>query len=374
MKITDIKIRRLRLVENVGELEPAWSPGEKVMFQRGGGSFVEVLTDEGITGIGPEIDDRFMPALKQLLIGQDPFKVEELNATLHYHLPGGTHYQYAGGVDIALWDIIGKACGQPLYKLWGGSKDKVVPYAAMVILSTPEERADTALKLKSEGWQAIKLRLHHDTMKEDIRTVEKVREAVGDDMEIMVDANQAQSMDGWQKGPLWDYRRAVETARELQRLNCYWLEEARPRYAIAEQSRLSAEVDIPIAGGENNRGLHDFVQMCEKNTFSILQPECLVLNGITAMRKVGVLAELYGKKIVPHNGGAKLGVMAHLHLVASWKHAPFLEVIHDPPVGDYRHFFSMMENPPTVDGNGEIEMPDKPGLGVDINSDLIIAD
>jgi L-alanine-DL-glutamate epimerase-like enolase superfamily enzyme len=374
MKITNIRIRHLRVIEDVGRLNLAWSPGDELLIQKGGGSYVEILTDEDIIGIGPEVDDRFMPALEKILIGKDPMNVEQLSGMLEYYLPNGSQYQHVAGVDIALWDIVGKAKGQPLYKLWGGSNDKIVPYAAMVLLSKPEERAEMALKLKAEGWQAIKLRLHHENMKEDIRTITKVREAVGDDMHIMVDANQAQSKGDWQPGVRWDYQRAYETALELQNLNCAWLEEPRPRYAFDELTKLGESLEIPIAGGENSSVLCDFEQMCKRNVYSILQPECLVLTGITETLKVGELAERYGKKIVPHNGAVKLGLIAHMHLVASWSHAPYLELINDPPIGAYQHFMSFMTNAPKVDAEGYMQLPQAPGLGVEINQDLVLPD
>ncbi len=374
MKITGIRIRRLRVIEDVGSLDLAWSPGDQLLVQKGGGSFVEINTDEGISGIGPEIDDRFIPALEKILIGKDPMQVEDLSQKLEYYLPSGSHYQYVGGVDIALWDIVGKAKNLPLYKLWGGTKDKIVPYAAMVLLSTPEERAEMALKLHEQGWQAMKLRLHHETMEEDLRTVAMVRKAIGDSMELMVDANQAQSKGAWQPGVRWDYERALETALELQDLNCLWLEEPRPRYAFDELSRLGATVDIPIAGGENSSVLFDFEQMCERDVYSILQPECLVLTGITQTLKVGELAKKYGKQIAPHNGYVKLGLIAHMHMVASWDHAPYLELVHDTPIGDHRHFLSIFSNPPEVDAEGFMHMPQQPGLGVEIDPALILED
>ena len=372
MQITDVCLRRLRVIEEVGTVELAWSPGDKMPIQRGGGSFVEVLTDAGVAGIGPEIDERFIPTLKRLLIGKNPMEVEQLSAMLEYYLPGGAHYQYVAGVDIALWDIVGKARGLPLYRLWGGSKDRIVPYAAMIRLSTPEERADLARQLKDEGWQAIKLRLHHETMAEDIRTVTSVRKAVGDAMQIMVDANQAQSSGDWQPGVRWDYQRAYATAVELQQLGCVWLEEPRPRYAFDELARLNDSVEIALAGGENAAVLYEFQQMCELNAYSVLQPECLVLTGITGTLKVGELARQYDKQVVPHNGYVKLGLIAHMHMVASWPHAPYLELIHDPPTGDYRHFFAFMKNPPLVDAQGYMPMPQAPGLGVEIDPDLVM--
>lgn len=371
MKIDRVNVHRLRVLDTIGDLELAWSPGTSFTFQTGGGRFVEIGVDNGLTGIGPEIDDRFLPKLRELLIGKNLFDVESLSAMLRYYFPSGAHYEHIGGVDIALWDLIGKACNQPLSRIWGSAETTVKPYAAMVMLSTPEERADMAIRLQEENWPALKLRLHHDDMREDIRTVELVRKAVGDKMDIMVDANQAQSKGEWQPGVIWDYRRALHTAQALEALGCYWLEEPRPRYATQECARLASSVSIPIAGGENLSDLHEFRHLCEANAASILQPECLVVNGITAMRKIGALAEFYGKKVVPHNGYGKLGMIAHMHLVASWSHAPYLEVVHDPPIGDYRHFLSIFEDPPNVTADGRMELPSGPGLGVNIKRDLI---
>lgn len=371
LKITDVKLLHLRTVREVGYLEPAWNPGGRMHFAVGGGAVVEVHTDQGIVGIGPGVDPQLLPAIKAHLVGKDPFDIEEHADALQYYALG-MPYRGRAGVDIALWDIVGKACGQPLYRLWGGGRDRVVPYASMIRLSTPEERARMARELADQGWRAIKLRLHHETMREDLRTVEEVRKAVGERMVIMVDANQAQSSGRWQPGVRWDFRRAVETARELQRLGCYWLEEPLPRFAFDQLAELRRRVELPIAGGENNRGLHEFLHMLQVGAYDILQPESMVLEGVTALRKIGVLAEAFGKRVVPHHGGGHLGVIAHLHLVASWRHAPFLELLHDPPVGDYRHRFSILQDPPLVDGDGFIPVPQGPGLGVDINRDLVV--
>ena len=371
LKITDIRVHKLRTAREVGDIEPAWDPGGKMSFGVGGGGFVEVQTDQGLTGIGPEVDPSIVSVAGERLIGKDPFDVESHAAVLQYYAPS-VPYRGVAGVDIALWDLIGKACGQPLYKLWGGDQGSVAPYASLIKLSTPEERAEMAVELASQGWQAIKLRLHHPTMREDIATVGTVRRAVGDAMTIMVDANQAQSSGDWQPGVRWDFRRAVETARELQRLDCYWLEEPLGRYAFSDLAELSRRVEIPIAGGENNVGVHEFSQMLEAGVYGVLQPESMVLGGITALRKIGTLAETARKKIVPHHGGGSLGVIAHLHLVASWPHAPYLELLHDPPVADYRHRFAIMEDPPQVGSDGLIAVPEGPGLGVDIDKDLIV--
>lgn len=371
ISITAVRLRRLRTLESLGSIEPAWDLGGAMHFSRGGGAFVEIESDAGLTGIGPAVDESLLDRARQVLVGADPFDIEKLDGMLNYYARGGQHYNGRAGLDIALWDLIGKACEQPLFKLWGGAKEKVPAYASMVRLSTKEERAELATRLVEEGWQAIKLRLHYESMAEDIGLVEAVREAVGDSMAIMVDANQAQSSATWQPGLLWDYRRAVETARELERLNVYWLEEPLPRHAFRQLARLNQQVDMPIAGGENNPGLHEFVQMLDEGVYDILQPEGMVMGGVTALRRVAVLAQAHGRKFVPHHGGRGLGTVAHLHLVCAYANAPYLELLHDPPIGEYGVGFSVMADPPVVDDEGFMAAPTGPGLGVEIGPDLI---
>jgi D-galactarolactone cycloisomerase len=169
----------------------------------------------------------------------------------------------------------------------------------------------------------------------------------------------------------WDFLRALQTARELERLNCLWLEEPRPRYAFDELAELSRLVGIPIAGGENNRGVHEYRWMLEQNVFSILQPDVMVADGVTGFREIATLAAAHHKRVIPHHGGGNLGTIAQLHAIASWPHAPWIEILHDPPVAAYTHGFALMENPPMVDKEGYLNLPQGPGLGVEINKELI---
>jgi D-galactarolactone cycloisomerase len=371
LKITGIRILNLKVVRETGKMEAAWNPGTVTTWRIGGGSVVEIQTDQGLSGIGPGIDPAGLEAAKSQLIGRDPFSVEQLAGPLRYYAGGSP--RTVSGLEIALWDLIGKAAGQPLYKIWGAAKNRVPAYASMIQLSTPEERVRMAIQLQSQGWKAIKLRAHYPTLKEDVRLVEAVRKAVGDDMEIMVDANQAQSFGAWQPGVTWDFLRALETARELERLHCLWLEEPRPRYAFDELAELSRLVGIPIAGGENNRGVHEYRWMLEQNVFTILQPDIMVADGVTGFREIAALAEAHHKRVIPHHGGGNLGTIAQLHAIASWPNAPWIEILHDPPVAAYTHGFAMMENPPLVDKEGYLNLPQGPGLGVEINKDLIVA-
>lgn len=372
LKITGIRVVRLKLIKELGPLDPAWNPGARINFRRGGGSFTEVRTDQGLVGIGPAIDPATVESFQAKLLGRDPFDTEQNMALMRYDAAGGVQRGPAN-LDIALWDLIGKACGQPIYKLLGGSKEKVTAYASMVQVSQPEERAKMAERLLADGWQAIKLRIHAPTMKDDVRQVEAVRGRIGDKMQIMTDANQAQSPSDWQPGVLWDFRRAVETARELQRLGCVWLEEPLPRYAFDRLAELNRLVEIPIAGGENCRWLHEFVWMMQQGVYDILQPETMAAEGISGMRKIGTMAQLVGRQVVPHCALADLGTIAALHLVASWPHPSWLELIHDPPVCSYQNRFSVFKDPPLLDKQGQFTMPQAPGLGVDIDPAMIAA-
>jgi D-galactarolactone cycloisomerase len=371
LKITDIRIVKLKVVRETGKMEAAWNPGTVSMHQVGGGSVIEIHTDQGLSGIGPAIDAATLELCKAQLIGKDPFNVEQMAGPLRYYVGGSP--RTISSLEIAIWDLIGKAAGQPLYKIWGAAKDRVPAYASMIQLSTPAERVRMAVQLKGQGWKAIKLRAHYQTLKEDVGVVEAVRKAVGDDMEIMVDANQAQSFGTWQPGVMWDFRRALETARELERLNVYWLEEPRLRYAFDELAELNRLVSIPIAGGENNRGVHEYRWMLEQNVFDILQPDIMVADGVTGFREIGDLAKAHNKRVIPHHGGGNLGTIAQLHAIASWPHAPWIEILHDPPIAAYTNGFAIMENPPLVDKEGFLNLPQGPGLGVAINKDLIVS-
>jgi D-galactarolactone cycloisomerase len=371
LKITGVRIVNLKVVRETGKIEAAWNPGTVTTQRIGGGSITEIQTDQGLFGIGPGMDPGSLDAARAQLIGKDPFDIEQLAGPLRYYAGGSP--RTISALEIALWDLIGKATGQPLYKIWGAAKDRVPAYASMIQLSTPEERARMAVQLKEQGWKAIKLRAHYATLKQDVQLVEAVRKAVGDDMEIMVDANQAQSSGTWQPGVMWDFRRALETARELERLHCLWLEEPRLRYGFDELAELSRLVGIPIAGGENNRGVHEYRWMLEQNVFSIVQPDIMVADGVTGFREIGALTQAHHKRLIPHHGGGNLGTIAQLHAIASWPNAPWIEILHDLPVAPYTNGFSIMQNPPLVDKEGYLNLPQGPGLGVEIDKNLIVA-
>jgi L-alanine-DL-glutamate epimerase-like enolase superfamily enzyme len=362
-KITDVRIVPLRVMKELGSLVD-FNGGTR-SYRLGGGNFVEVHTDQGLIGIGPTMNESELMRLKSIVVGQDPFNIEVLATRLI-----GTNLRGGSSVEIALWDVIGKAANQPLYKLWGGVKDRVIPYASQLRLSTIDERVAQAQTLKAEGWKAIKLRNRFPTLKEDIRLVEQVRKAVGDDYVITADANQANPSGNnfLQNGTKWDFERAVACARAYQEMNVYWLEEPLPRYDFDHIAELNKLVEIKIAGGEANHQLHEFRWLLERNAYDIIQPE-IMTEGPNLMRKYAVLAESMNKLCIPHVGN-QLGNICSMHLVASWPNAPYFEIFNDPPSSEMRYSNAIYEHPPLFK-DGYLMMPDGPGLGVAIDKDFI---
>ena len=368
MKITDVQVLQLAGPPLPTPVNPAWAPGSQ--WTRFWGTIVKIFTDEGIVGIGSPgygISPKIESWIKPQLIGQDPFALER-HARIFRNAGEGW------GVEIALWDIIGKACGQPVYKLWGGYRDRVPAYASCIEMRGPQRRADDVLRFKEVGWRAAKLRTHDWTVAKDIAQVAVVRSAVGGDFTLMVDANQAQQPGTMQpeEGPVWDYARALQTARELQDLGVYWLEEPLGRHDFDNLSRLCEAVEILIAGGENNLGLHEYRWLVERNCYDVLQPEAMVGETMSQIRKACAYAEMHHKLCAPHHGGGGLGFVAHLHLCAAIPNCPFVEVFHEPPGLDSDLFQWYLKEPIRIDpADGCMPLPQKPGLGVELDEEKI---
>jgi L-alanine-DL-glutamate epimerase-like enolase superfamily enzyme len=367
MKIANFEVIRLRGKELSQPVRPAWAPGSS--WSSRNATLVKLTTDDGLVGWGApgyEYSDLLERWVKPMLLGQDPFTLER-HARIFRNAGG------CWGVEIALWDIIGQATGQPLYKLWGGHSDRVAGYASCVELRSGEQRAEDAAARRAEGWRAMKLRLHDWTMAQDVAQVEAVRKAMGPDFQILVDANQAQQPGTPQpeEGPVWTYERALETARELQRLGVYWLEEPLDRYDFEALQRLCAAVELRIAGGENNRGLHEFRWLIERDVYDVLQPEAMVTETMSGLRKIASLGEIHHKLVAPHHGGGGVGLAAHLHLACAIPNSTYFEMLHEPPGMSSDDFQWYLREPLRINADGDIVAPSAPGLGVEPDPELI---
>jgi L-alanine-DL-glutamate epimerase-like enolase superfamily enzyme len=276
-------------------------------------------------------------------------------------------------LELPLWDIIGKAAGLPVYKLWGGHKDRVRAYCATGELRPAKQRAEDVRALADEGFAAVKLRFHHPDPREDVAVAEAVREAVGDEVELIVDANQAGVLPGVGGHERWDFQVALEVARELERLGVLWLEEPLPRHDYDGLARLRDRLDtISIAGGECNHGLHEFKLLIERGCYDILQPDALLSEGVFQLRKVAALAEAAGLGVVPHTWGNGIGLLANLHLAAAIPNCSHLEFPHDPPSGwTSAARDQMLAEPLGIDADGYVRVPDRPGFGFELDDERI---
>ena len=404
MKITDIKLQRVRVIKSLGTFSGFNGPWDINTANVGGGAFIEVHTDQGLIGIGPAVDPVQLPRLKHDCVDRDPFALQQIISDMkdtsglsperHLELlasPGAKSSdntpttllaaQGRGGdtsavrgnaaVEIALWDIIGKACNQPLYKLWGPVSDTVTPYASQSRLGTPKTRAEFAAQIKSDGWKAIKYRAHFAEMKDDIALVAETRKLVGDDFDIMVDANQATN---WFLTPdvRWDFKRAVRTAKAYQDMNVYLLEEPQSRYDYEHLTELNNMVEMPLAGGEGNRGIREFRDLLERGCYDIVQPEVLY-EGPTEIRKIAAIAEAMDKRISPHLADGRVGTVCNMHLIASLPNAGYLEIDHDLPLKAYSNGLAIFEDPPVLQKSGVFNLPQGAGLGITVNKDMIVA-
>ena len=220
----------------------------------------QFITDDGVVGTTMDGDYKLPAGIGQTVqalaegyfIGKDPFDIELHNAEFFQKTKARVRLFF---LEIALWDIIGKVCGQPLYRLWGAHSSKVKPYAATVHFDrTPQQRAEDALRFRELGFRAIKIRLHHEKIADDLAMAAAVKDAVGDTMDVMVDANQAGKKAG-DPPPVWDYERTLTMARELDAMGIYWLEEPLNRFAYDDLARVRGQLKhMHLAGGGRQRG------------------------------------------------------------------------------------------------------------------------
>lgn len=364
MKITRLRNRQVD-IPLPEPFYPAWAPGRVETQLRV--VYVRIDTDAGIYGIAGHqfygAEEQCVERIATHLIGEDPLRIEKHAGTLRYLWP------YFGAavwfVEVALWDILGKVAGLPVYKLLGNARDKVVAYADTGQNRTPAQRADDARRRRDEGFRAIKLRIRNDEMADDIAQVAAVRKAVGNDIAILVDANQTDTSDGPITGPVWTYHRALATAQALADYGVFWLEEPLPRQAYAELQRLHHTSPIPIAGGNSNQRFDDLQRLLLDGCYDILQPDVVLCEGLLRMRALATLAHAAGVLMTPHTWGDPLGMVANLHLAAAIPHTSYFEFPHDPPAFPASAYQSTLKEPLTVEG-GEIRVPQGPGLGVEL--------
>lgn len=362
MKITSISLTRLLL-----PLDPpfnaAWDPNPRTEFTA---TLVTVTTDEGVTGYGSGDTMDGFAAYEHLFLGTDPLQI--LNQvrrieTINFH--GGRYWP----LEAALWDIIGQVAGLPVSVLFGGANDRLPAYASSGELKGPEARAESAIAAKERGFKAMKIRISRDRISEGIASVRAAREAVGPDFDLMVDLNQMWRMSGDIAAAL-PLAKVQSLAAELHDLGVLWLEEPLPQVDVSGARRVRQSTGIQISGGEMVRSAPEMMALIEADAFDIYQPDVSLAVGMYRARQVAESANLRHRLFTPHTWSNGLGLLANLHVAAGVDAGPYLEFPYDPPgwTPERRDFFM---TPIDIDSNGDLIVPQRPGLGVEIDWDAV---
>ncbi|BCL83255.1 isomerase [Ktedonobacteria bacterium brp13] len=361
-RITDIRIRHFAI-----PLEPPFRASwDHELRTRFAATVVEVHTNDGIVGYGSGDSMYGFEQFKHLFIGQEVSQIErhsDVLTTLAFH------YARYWPLEIALWDVLGKIANLPLFRLWGGHSNCLPAYCSTGELHEPDQRAEEVLGFREQGFRAVKIRMRHEDVQRDLEVVAAVRQAVGDTMEIMVDANQGWRMPGDLRRP-WDLKRAVYVAHELEKYGVYWLEEPLDHDNFTGLAELRRSTSLRIAVGELNRSPADFREFVTHGSADVLQPDIVICGGFSLGLKVAHLCEQYGLRFSPHTWGNGLGLVANLHLAAAVGLCPFLEYPLDPPGWTMERRDFILAEPIRVSHNGELVLVEKPGLGVELRVDI----
>jgi L-alanine-DL-glutamate epimerase-like enolase superfamily enzyme len=359
VKITAIRLDRMRL-----PLDPplcaAWDPVPRRHFDA---TLVRVETDEGVTGYGSGDTMDGFAAFQDLFIGRDPLRIAEHVAvieTINFH--AGRYWP----LEAALWDILGKVSGLPVSVLLGGAAARVPAYASFGELKSPAQRADAALAARAAGFRAVKLRVGREDIASGLAAVRATREAVGDEMDIMVDLNQWWRMAGDTSAAL-DLAAVRGLAAELAGLGVLWLEEPLPARDTAGMRVLREQTGIRVAGGEMARTMPELLDALAAGALDVVQPDVVLSVGLLRARTVAEVARLGNHWFTPHTWTNGLGLLANLHVAAGVGAGPYLEFPYDPPgwTEQRRDFF--LAAPVRIDPGGYLTVPGRPGLGAEID-------
>lgn len=265
-------------------------------------------------------------------------------------------------LEVAVWDLLGRARSEPLWRLLGGERDRIGAYASTGELVSADERARRCVALRDAGVRAVKLRLHSQDWRGDLPVLEAVRDAVGTDLEIMVDANQGWRMPG-DLTPRWDRRTASDFAHELVRLDPYWLEEPLPTDDLEGYAELSRN-GVRIAAGEMVRTEAEARDLVLHGRVDVVQTDVVLAGGIEGCRRVATTAAEAGSSWSPHTWSNGYGLLANLHAALAFSTCPYLEVPYDPPAWSPERRDWLLPVTLEIAADGTIGPPDGPGLGI----------
>lgn len=366
MKITEIKAAGLRGRTPEGGWSTEIKPGDCVH------TLVAVSTDEGITGWGSVFtNDGLVQAalevLEPLYSGENPLEPERVSEKLHANTfwmgRGGSITHTISGIDIAMWDILGKVAGQPVGRLLGGRyRERVRPYASL-LMREPGPLEDHLRGIRSQGFRAFKIGwgpFGRQSAAMDEKIVRAAREAVGQDALLMVDAGASDAF--WSQGYKW----ALRTAKMLADFDVYWFEEPLLPDNLRDYVLLRQNSPLPIAGGEVLTRRQSFQPWLQHGAFDIVQPDVTKVGGISEERKIAWAAEANGIRFIPHGWNTALGLAADLQLASAIHNTDLVEYLTGSPFID-----DLVQDKWKLDKDGMLAIPNGPGLGISVDVNAV---
>ena len=341
-------------------------------------TFVRVITDEGVEGVGEvrmvnhtdALSGYLAEAVPRYVIGHDPANVEDLVQRMYrndYARAGEIAMSAIAVIEIACWDIMGQSLGKPVYQLLGGAvRDRIKAYANgwYTVERTPHEFNQAAKRVIEKGYRALKLdpfgagfyELDRAEKSKAVALVEAVRDAVGPDSEILVEMHGR-----------FNPATAVEIARELEPFKPSWIEEPVPPENLAALKKVAEKVSIPVATGERLHTRYDYRTLFELQAADIIQPDITQFGGLLETKKLAAWAEIYYVLVAPHNVGGPVSTAAALHFAASTPNFKIQEHFNDFTESWVKT--AAPGNPEVVDGY--FALPQASGLGVKLNLDVV---
>ena len=324
---------------------------------------LRLTTDEGVEGhafLGSAynaatVDGQgLISHLKPVLMGKNPLDRERLNQQI-WSRQRAAGVRPIGAVDVALWDLAGRAYGQPIHRLLGTYRENIGAYASSAVLSSPEAYAEEALRFKANGWAAYKI--HPPTRwRDDIKVCEAVRRAVGEDYTVMLDST-------WS----YDFPAAVRVGRAIEELGFHWYEDPLADQDLYNYVKLKQKLHIPVMATEYPiTGYDSYAPWIMLQATDYLRGDVAVKGGITTLVKTAHLAEAFRMNYEVHHGGNSLNNVANLHVIMAIRKTEFFEVL----LPDGSQKYGLVEDI-TVGRDGLVHAPSKPGLGYEIDFELI---
>ncbi len=333
---------------------------------------LELRSEDGVTGWGAAYSERGQVVgalnwLERFVVGKNPLDIERITEELHaltfWPGRGGAMTHAISAVNLALWDLAGKLLGQPVARLLGGSYRSAVPVYGSILFRPLETLEQRIAEMLARGFRAIKVGwdpFGRQPLAQDRELVRIVRHAAGDDTRIMIDAGGSD--------PFWNlrYKDALERARMLADYAVYWFEEPLQPDDLEGYARLTDASPVKIAHGEVLTRRQSFTPYFSKRAMDIAQPDVSKVGGLSEMRRIAWLAEPHGIEIVPHGWNTAIGVAADIHFVATLPERSFVEFNTGNPLVE-----ELIVHPFKLNADGMLNVPDAPGLGIEIDRDRL---